>query len=299
MSSEWTEISMSKPLFCFFTFLHMSTSKTMHSIHLCLVTADIPGAGRFNRDCMSQQMAMETLVADVQSLARIQDSQGVFLRVEHWAGLTFDSSGNITFIDFTNYGFHDSDGEECTEDPPIGPGGSMDLQWIPHTAVSFNVSEQNFIGLVETAKLSRGLQNFDISQNEFFGEFRMDGLPSGLVHLIIQYNRLSGSIVVADIPRGLRKFLAARNEFSGSINLEDLPPGLSMFSVNGNKLHGEISLRHIPEKLKHIDLKGNDFGQEVLVANVAASQAYMRIQMQKFGKIVDDAGTDMAHKFSA
>ena len=205
----------------------------MHTIHLCLITADIPSAGRFNRDCMSQQMAMETLVADVQSLARIQDLQGAFLRVEHWSGLTFDSSCNITFIDFPNFGFHDSDAENWTEEPPIGPGGSMDLQWIPQTVVSFNVSEQNLIGSVETAN-SRGPQIFDISQNIFFGEFRMDGLPRGLVHLTIQYNRLLGSIVVVDMQRGLHKFLTASNEFSGSINLEDLPPGLSMFCVNGN-----------------------------------------------------------------
>ena len=267
------------------------------TMYLIFATADVPGAGRFNLDCMSQQMAMETLLAEVYGLEAIQNADGTFLDVEQWEGLDFDSEGNITEIDFeceVDYELIDDEENE----PLIGPGGSMDLQWISQSVTSFSVANNELEGSVDTQNLPRGLEKFNISFNEFSGEFSLAGLPNTLQLLNIQSNRLSGSLVLADLPRGMEKMFASRNRFTGELNLDDLPPQIEEFAAKDCQLSGALSMRHMPASMKLFDIIGNAFGQDVLVANVADSSAYLLlIQKERFGKIIDENGNDMSHKF--
>ena len=265
-------------------------------MYLIFATADVPGAGRFNLDCMSQQMGMETLLAQVHYLEAIQNADGSFLDVKQWEGLDFDSAGNITEIDFeyaVDYELIDDEENE----PIIGPGGSMDLQWIPQSVTSFSVANNELEGSVDTQNLPRGLEKFNISYNEFSGEFSLAGLPKTLQLLNIQSNRLSGSLVLADLPRGMEKMFASRNRFTGELNLDDLPPQIEVFTAKDCHLSGALSMCHMPESMFLLDIIGNTFGQDVLVANVADSSAILTIQKERFGKIVDEDGNDMSHKF--
>ena len=269
-----------------------------------LLLADLPGAGRFNIDCMSQQMAMETLCADVENIHKVQDANGDFMPIESWSGLKFDSDGNISEIDFdSNYGanlFRDEDEPEVDENPPIGPGGSMELQWIPQSVRKFFMQEVRISGTVDTHKLPRRLEEFDISKNKFTGEFRTEGLPDTLRVLNIQMNNLSGSLSIAAIPRCMHRFYASYNNFSGEVNLNDLPPEIAVFHVQHNALCGSISMQRIPVSIKHMDIRHNNFEQDVLVVRATAETDYpFGIDRDKFAKIVDDEGHDVKDKFRA
>ena len=246
---------------------------------------------------------METLCADVKNLQQVQDESGDFLAVEIWKGLTFDSKGNITKIDFeSDFGynlFRGSDEEEVDETPTIGPEGSMDLQWIPQSVKYFNISDLDISGSVDTTKLPRSLKAFNISFNSFEGDFDMAGLPDKIEVLNIQHNALSGYLVLADFPRSLRRLYASHNAFAGEIKMEDLPPGMLTFNVRENKLCGDISLRNLPVGIENINLKLNLFAQDVLEVNVVNAAMYRRIFVDKakFGKIVDTDGNDVTDAF--
>ena len=277
----------------------------MHSAPKLFLFADIPEAGRFNMDCMSQQMIMEALCADVDNLQAFQDANGEFIPIESWEGLKFDSDGNVSKINFdSKFGcnlFLNEGEEPVDENPPIGPGGSMDLQWIPHSVISFSISDVEISGSVDTSILPRGLEEFDISFNSFRGEFSMAGLPGGLRILNVQGNELSGSLIIADIPRRVYHFNISDNAFSGEINFGDLPPNLSVFYARKNKLYGTISLQRLPESIQGFAISGNDFAQDVLVVRAKDMWKYgrFRLDTHKFGKIIDEAGTDVTDKFQA
>ena len=261
--------------------------------------ADITGAGRFDAGSVSQQTAMEILCGSVKNLKKVQDKNGDFMPIERWKGLKFDSDGNLVDINFDSntltYLF--DEGGAQPEESSIGPGGSMDLQWIPSTVTSFSIADLEMIGSLNTADLPRKLQIFDVSFNEFEGEIGTGGLPETLKVLNIQYNNFSGSLILAALPRGLDRFFATQNAFTGEIKLQDLPPQISVFAVEQNDLSGEISMRHIPLSIERLDLTHNDFGQDVLVVRRMARWKYRCIQIdkEKFEKIVDDEGDDISY----
>ena len=155
----------------------------MHDLCQLLLSADIPAAGRFDKDSIPQQTAMEILCANFDNLEQVHDPNGEFLPIQHWRGLKFDADANIIEINFdskiTCNLFPSSDEEEEADpSPPVGPGGSIDLQWIPSTVLSFSLCDVEASGSVDTSSLPRKLEKLDISFNEFRGECRMAGLPS-------------------------------------------------------------------------------------------------------------------------
>ena len=268
--------------------------------------ADIPGAGRFTRESVSQQTAMEMLCAGSADLQRIQNADGEFTDIQTWKGLKFDSDGNITEIVFRpnrRLGlFCDSDEEEDTDDsfPAIGRGGALDLQWIPHSVRVFDVHDLALHGTVDTMVFPRQLERLILSANEFEGELNLAGLPRTLKLFHIQFNKFSGNIRIADLPRCLGSFEAAQNAFTGEVHLEDLPPRIRRFSVRGNDLFGKLNIRCLPKGLRSLDLKHNNFAQDTLVANIAHLPMYcIIIDKAKFGKIVDDKGNDMKDRMAS
>ena len=269
---------------------------TMRSVPELFLFADIPGAGRFNMDCLSQQMAMEALCADVENLDKVQDADGDFIPIESWKGLKFDSDGNVSEIDFDcNQMLRFIPGESQT----IGPGGSMHLQCIPQSVTSFSMQNALIGGTVDTSKLPRGLKKFDISLNCFFGEFNMAGLPDTLRVLNIPNNSLSGSLILSEIPRKALQVDISYNDFTGKVRFEDLPPEIRSFTARTNKLCGEISLQSIPRSVGHLDIRGNEFAQDVLVVRATDKPKYgrFRIDTKKFGKVLDDNGVDVTYWF--
>ena len=269
---------------------------TIHSAPKLFLFTDIPEAGRFNIDCMTQQMAMEALCADVEELNKVQDADGDFIPIESWKGLKFDSDGNVSEIDF-----------DCNqllrfipgESPTIGPGGSMHLQFIPQSVTSFSIQNALIGGTVDTSKLPRGLKKFDISLNCFFGEFSMTGLPDTLRVLNIPNNSLSGLLILAEIPRKALQVDISYNDFTGKVRFEDLPPEIRSFTARANKLCGEISLQSIPRSVGHLDIRGNEFAQDVVVVRAADKPKYghFRIDTKKIGKVIDDTGVNVTYMF--
>ena len=268
--------------------------------------ADIPGAGRFTRESVSQQTAMEMLCAGSADLDRIQDKDGEFTDIQTWKGLQFDSDGNIIEIVFRpNQGlglFADSDEEEDTDDsfPAIGRDGALDFQWIPCSVRIFDAHDLALHGTVDTTVFPRKLERLIISANELDGELNLLGLPRTLKLFHIQFNKFSGNIRIADLPRCLESFEAAQNAFTGEIHLGDLPPCMRRFSVRGNRLSGKLDMRSLPISLASLDLTRNDFAQDTLVANIDHLPMYcITIDKAKFGKIIDDEGDDMKDRMAS
>ena len=218
---------------------------------IIIYAADIPGAGRFHADFISPQMAMELLCADVKNLSQVQDADGCFIDIQNWRGLRFNDDGDLISIDFDqempfNLFGNAEDMDDDRSPFTIGPGGSMDLKWIPKTVTTFFISDIEIGGTVDTLSLPRSLKYFDISSNKFYGTFDTSGLPENIETLDIHSNAFEGSLVIADLPRGTRSFSGHYNGFTGSIHLEDLPPKIEVFAVNGNSLTGTLNMRNLP-----------------------------------------------------
>ena len=136
----------------------------MHDLCQLLLSADIPAAGRFDKDCIPQQTAMEILCANFDNLEQVQDPNGEFLAIPDWRGLEFDAEANIIEINFDSkitcnlFPSSDEEEEEADPSPPVGPGGSIDLQWIPSTVLSFSLCDVEVSGSVDTSSLPRKLE---------------------------------------------------------------------------------------------------------------------------------------------
>ena len=277
----------------------------MQFILKTLIFAEIPGAGRFSVGSVSQQTALEILCANMKDAKQLKDAEGDFRDIELWKGLRFDAKGNVSEIDFEhNFDFDffassDEEADAYTEGTSLGPGGSMDLQWIPESVTAFCIAYLEISGSVDTAKLPRKLEEFDISCNVFTGEFRMDGLPETMKGLNVKRNALSGQLILADLPRGIQMVYVSNNAFTGCVKMEDLPPRIEIFDAEQNQLCGEISLEKLPNLLSTLDLTHNNFKQDVLVAPSAEMLKYRRlfIDKEQFGKIVDRHGNDVSGKF--
>ena len=246
----------------------------MHARSIFLVTAELSGAGRFDMNSLTPQMMMEALVADIHNLARIQDSNGDCRGIADWIDLTLDKDGNIMGIDFMpNYRldlFGENDGlaGDDETDHVIGPGGSIDLQLLPKSVLSFCISDLKLNGTVNLTALPPLLEKFDISYNKFDGECDLRNIPKTLRSLDMQANNIQCSLIIAHLPRRMREFNCAHTSIEGTMHMEDLPPKIESFNVRRNRLLGTLNLRALPDSINTLNLKNNNFAQEVLVANV-------------------------------
>ena len=281
----------------------------MHFTVTTLVFADIPGAGRFNVDSVSQQMAMEMLIGRCKGFAGVKDASGNFLRIQDWKGLKFDDTGNVIEIDFSendlrNSWSDDSDGEDEDEDIPgavWGDGqmeracGEVDLKWIPETVrkVCFNAS--NAAGTVETAKFPRGLVKFDTAFNSFYGTFALGGLPETMEIVDIQANMLDGSLDIAAMPRGMHWMNCGMNAFDGNLHLEALPEKMRVLIVEQNELHGSLRMERLPRAMVSLNVRSNKFTQDTLVVDRTGNKELcVQVDRAKFAEIIDGDGNDLS-----
>mmetsp|Transcript_33682 Transcript_33682/g.52658 ORF Transcript_33682/g.52658 Transcript_33682/m.52658 type:complete len:243 (-) Transcript_33682:113-841(-) len=213
--------------------------------------------GKIDKSTLSQQTLMELLVENLNKSTNVfLDPNGSYMEVSTWHGVTFRDD-SVKVIDW-HFEFSDRGGS-C-----VHPGGSIDLQWIPGTVISFHIGYLKLEGSVDTVVLPRGLERLRLDANKFCGTFLTEHLPRGLTHVGISRNNLSGSLDMTCLPAALREFIALGNSFSGTVDLTKLPGTLEQLSLSKNALEGSVNLENLPRPMKHIELHLNRFQQDVI-----------------------------------
>ena len=259
--------------------------------------------GKVDYDALSEQTLLELLIQDVKNISALQDSDGGFLDISEWPGLSFDVDGKVGHIDYYHYlgeslfgDPSDDDSDDENDDCPIGPGGSIDLRWVPMHVTEFSMQGLKLSGTIETASLPRKLIDFDITGNEFSGPFETTDLPSTSEDIRIRENQLSGTLDMTALPPKLQIFDAGNNRFTGSVDFGSLPEGVTLVDVGGNKFTGSVDLSKIPADLASLCISPCGFARAKLVIRVPKA-GLDDFRIDRFREVVDIDGNDLRDKF--
>ena len=254
-------------------------------VSLLLLTADVLSLGRVHKADMPQQTLCELLVAGLDTVDGLQNSNSEFHSIEHWRFLSFDPKGNVISIKFEFGALGDMANELAIAEDVFGEDevpdfihgytvsecGAIDLAYIPPTVTKFEANTTNFSGTVETSELPANLEVFDIVMNVFSGEFSIEGLPRKLKDVDISMNFFEGSLNLPALPESMRNFLAMNNKFSGEISLKGLPEGIKNISLEDNALSGSLDMLRLPLSLESINLLGNSFSPKTVPLELSRS----------------------------
>ena len=262
---------------------------------------DDSNCGRVDYDSLTEQSLMEILFGDVLNISAWQDDEGAFLDIELWPliqmhgdvvrKINIDNSAEGSRAFFGDWSDEDDDD---TDDVNIGPGGTIDLRWIPRWVVVFEICCIEVSGTVETAMLPPKLIIFDISGNKFAGTFSIGHLPRELKIVYIYENQLEGKLEMDRLPMTIGTFNANSNNFSGSVDLQHLPNRMKYLSLSCNQLSGSIELDKLPDTIALLQIYGNKFRQQLLTIRIPkAGVRSFRIGLDNFADVRDINGNDL------
>ena len=264
----------------------------MISIHL-LFAVDDSALGRFQKESLPSQDLLEMLVCGLDGVDRLKDRRGDFLDIHKWKAIAFDQKDNVISVHFNTPVSRDLAYDRPPLKRSVGSGGTIDLQWLPHTVVSFESPSMQFQGTIETALLPSGLFSFNAKSNQFRGTFDIAHLPSNIEYVIIDRNALEGSLDLPALPRRVKEFLANENQFSGSIDLDNLPQTLKRLSIAHNALTGRLSLLCPSESLRYLYFEGNQFDTSVFQISVPKTLAEIVVDVVMCSNVVDATGSNV------
>ena len=250
-----------------------------------LITALDTTLGRVNRNDITQQSRLELLIEDLLDKSRFHDKDGFYKDVCEWDGVTLDVENLVVGILWAsmNTAF-------------FPQGGSLDLQWIPETAVSFTVYKAGIAGNFDVKYLPRHIQLFDLAQNTFTGDVDLTHLPSTVRGIFLGNNCLTGTLDFTMLPLSLRKLYLQENQFTGSINLIGLTDTIEELSVAGNQLSGTLNLSELPNSMQVLILEENKFKGSLRIKLSEHIQIVILKKNNFFGTVVVD-GTPEAQFF--
>ena len=258
----------------------------MFSLHLYFV--DIPSCGRVDVSSLSDQTRMELLVADIQHLSAVQSTTGEFLDIKQWRGVDIIDD----YVDYIV--FNHTDIFIGEDDFVVGPGGSIDLRWLPSKLAWLDLHDMLLEGTIETADLPRDLQYVDLTRNNLKGTLCMKGLPQNMQKLRIGDNKLCGSLHLEHSPPNLVAFDAHWNGFEGTLDFRHLPEKMDTLNLRDNKFSGSIDLSKIPSSLTHFYFNRTQISQETLVIAVPTNGIdRFYVDKDRFDRIVDTNGRDI------
>ena len=261
-------------------------SLQMLPLHLYLL--DIPSCGRFDASSISEQTCMELLVGDIKYLSIVQSIPGSFLDIKYWRGV------DITDDYVIKISFNQRDIFSSEDDFVVGPGGRIDLRWLPSKLTWLGLSDMRLEGTIETADLPRDLRYVDLSRNRFEGTFCIKGLPENIDHLFIDTNQLSGSLHLEHLPPKAVVLNAQRNRFEGTLDFGHLPECIETLNLSDNKFSGTIDLSNIPSSLDGFFFNRAQISQDTLVISVPTNGlARFFVDKGRFDRIVDTNGRDI------
>ena len=270
-------------IFTYYTNLFSVCFLTMFPQYLYLL--DIPSCGRVDASSLSEQTRMELLVSDIKYLSIIQSIPGEFLDIKYWRGL------DITDDNVTKIVFNQRENFISEDDFIVGPGGRIDLHWLPSKLAWLDLNDMCLEGTIETADLPRDLTFVDLDRNLFEGTFYMKGLPEKIEQMFIGANKLSGSLHLEHLPPKAVVFNAQRNRFEGTLDFGHLPECIETLNLSDNKFSGTINLRTIPVTLDGFFFNRTQISQKTLVIAVPTNGiARFFVDKGRFDRIVDTNG---------
>ena len=225
-------------------FLTEFTSLTISFTLKAFIATD-QALSRFDRHLLSDQQVMELIIQDLEPVwtARFHSSDGLFLNVDRWPGITTDPERNVVSFEFAS-----------------GFTGSLNLQAFPanikNISIAFNVQLR---GQLHTAHIPSTMHCIGIVKSKFDGTVDMRHLPQSLRTLTLKRNEFSGSLDLAALPKSLTSMICDHNNFSGSIRLDALSRSLAILRLDNNFLSGALFFKNIPEKLTKLNLNSNEF----------------------------------------
>ena len=227
--------------------------------------------GRFDYNSLSEQTLMELLIDGLteKSKRKYQDSNGMYLDVCDWKGLSFDKDGNVTAI------------ELC------GTFGSIQVAFLPPKVTRFDLYSAHVKGSIDTHSLPDELQAMFISEIGFHGTVDFQRIPRKVLNLGIAINRFTGTADLQNLPPNIEGLWMQENNFSGDLNLKTLPATLKYLNISKNAFSGEFCLEHAPEGLRYLDAQENNFE---LIAVVPIHVNCVRLRGSFVESIVDAAG---------
>ena len=170
----------------------------------------------------------------------------------------------------------------------------MDVGWIPRLVLDFCIASLHLEGSVETALLPPKLKRLNIAYNKFTCSFAFENLPETMEQIIISNNLFFGHLCASQLPKTTQFVRAGHNDFDGGIELHALPAGLILFDISFAKLSGSIDLTGLPKSIRHLNLSHNQISQEALMVDMRGIQgSRIRVDKEKFGKIINVSGQDM------
>ena len=259
------------------------------------------GLSRVDPSTLSEQTRMELFVdgLDDQSKKQFQDSDGGYIDIEDWPGVTLDAEQNVTNITWKHE-------EHFVK-------GRLSFDMLPSHLKEFNITFKPFAknfsvrvtGTVDAAALPRGLHRFIIDSQKLGGSldlpalpealhfFRMNyvrlsgslvfaGMPQRIAHLDLSCNEFTGTLNTADLPRSLERFLISYNQLHGSLDLSALPPRLVLFTVAKNNFSGTLNLQRLPVTLAEVYLTDNAFHGELNFSNLPEPMITLRLPAGRF-----------------
>ena len=254
---------------------------------LYLFTADGVAFGRVDYASLSEQSLMELLIADIQNLSDAQNSNGEFLDISKWKGIKL-CDGAVTKIALLNFD------AIFAEVIPVGPRGSIDLQWLPRKLQAFDIQCMGLTGSIETGVLPRHLLDLNISENAFFGTFAVKNLPEAIKYINLRNNKLHGSLHIEHLPREVNNFQASGNAFSGELHFANLPASIQQLNLDRNDFTGSIDLSAIPPGILFLRIHKTKIAQERLVIAVPKDRIKgIFVDKENFQQVVDVNGKDI------
>ena len=245
-----------------------------------LSTGDI--AGRFDTQSLPTQARMELLVAGLDDIAAFTFPSGETRPFEQWEGVQVsEKTGEVTRI---SCGDPMGDFENHTV---VGPGGSIDLQYIPPSVKRFTFRMCQLLGTVETALLPRGLVYLDLQGNQLSGEFDLSALPVLITLINISRNQFCGSFAFEAVPATIAVLHAGSNVFSGTVDMTKIPQTLRSLRIDHNTIKQETLLvGNLPATLLGITVDLDAFqriehvgGQRLFVRKSSKMKNWARISL--------------------
>ena len=207
----------------------------MHA--LFLLSIDKPGMSRVDANSLPQQTKMELLIAGITDTSKFREGSDAFLDLDQWIGLQLSEGGEVTRICFA-----------CMFSAFFREGGTIHLQWLPHTVTHFTIAKNMLEGTCDTVALPRGIIAFRVSTNKLHGTFDLTSLPDSMQDLMIAENAFSGTLDIRSLPPAMMRFVAHSNSFAGELDLSALPEGLRKLTLDKHRFEADYSL--VPEDVE-------------------------------------------------
>jgi len=212
----------------------------MPTVPLFLVMID-PSIGRVDKSSLSQHTLLELVFAGVEPKEAIYADASD--DVAKWHGVSCNDNGDVIEINFSTNSLRKIH-------------GSIDVQWLPATVVSFLASWNTLSGTIDMEALPHTLQGLEVDQNELTGSLRLRNLPPPLARVYLSYNRFSGEVDLTNLPPKMSVLSVACNALSGPLDLTSLPPNMEKLYIYRNEFSGETDFLQLPQSLRFFNLSG-------------------------------------------